>query len=274
MSDAKTFVLTGCASGIGQHLADVLVTEGYRVCATDINLAALEKHAQVQAWPTERVRVRQLDVRDPAAWAEVFQEVASTFGSVDVLLNIAGYLKPGWVHEVASEEVHRHFDINTKGVIFGTQAAARLMVPQQRGHIINFASMAALVAVPGLALYSASKYAVRGFSLAAAQELRSHGVYVTVICPDAVQTPMFDSQKNYDEAVLTFSAPKPLEVSDIARVILEQVLPRKPLEVVVPAYRGWLSRFVDLFPTTSFVLAPLFERRARVRQERLRREGR
>ena len=274
MGDLKNFVLTGCASGIGQHLADVLIAQGQRVLATDINLAALEDHERTQGWPTARARVCKLDVGDAAAWAQVLQEAASSFGRVDVLMNIAGYIRPGWIHDVEPEEVHRHFDTNAKGVIFGTQAAARLMVQQRQGHIINIASMAALAPVPGIALYSASKFAVRAFSLAAAYELRPYGVYVTVVCPDAVQTPMFDLQKGYDEAVLTFSAPRLLKVEDVARVILKRVLPRKPLEVFVPARRGWLARFVDLFPTTSFMLVPLFRRRAQARQARLRGEGR
>jgi 3-oxoacyl-[acyl-carrier protein] reductase len=274
MSDAKTFVLTGCASGIGRHLADVLIARGDGVLATDINLESLEEHARTRGWPGERVLLRRLDVRDATAWEGIFQEAISYFGGIDVLLNVAGYLKPGWVYETDLDEVHRHFDINAKGVMFGTHIAARHMVRQRRGHIINFASMAALVPVPGLALYSATKYAVRAFSLAAAYELRPYGVSVTAICPDAVRTPMFDLQKQYDEAALTFSSSHPLSVEDIARVIVDHVLPRKPLEVAVPAHRGWLSKFVNLFPATQSILSPLFQRRARAHQTRLRHEDR
>lgn len=273
MISPKTFVLTGCASGIGRHLADVLIGQGHRVLATDVHLAALHEHARAQGWPTDRVRVGKLDVRDPAAWAAILQEAIAAFGSVDVLMNIAGYLQPGWVHAATPDEVDRHMDINAKGVIFGTQAAARLMVSQRRGHIINFGSLAARAAVPGLALYSASKFAVRAFSLAAAYELRPHGVYVTVVCPDAVQTPMLDLQTGYEEAVLTFSAPRVLTVDHIARVILQQVLPRKPLEIFIPARRGWLARVVDLFPRASFILIPLFQPGARTRQARLRQQS-
>lgn len=274
MKQARTFLLTGCASGIGRHLADVLVARGENVLATDINLEALEAYARMRGWSDARVLLRQLDVRQASAWEALFQQAISTFGSVDVLMNIAGYLKPGWIHETNLEEVHRHFDVNAKGVVFGTQVAARHMVQQQHGHIINFASMAALVPVPGLALYSATKYAVRAFSLASAYELRPYGVFVTVVSPDAVQTPMFDLQRNYDEAVLTFSSPRPLAVEDIARVILDDVLHRKPLEVTLPRHRGWLSKFVNLFPATQSILVPLFERRARTRQARLRHEDR
>jgi NAD(P)-dependent dehydrogenase (short-subunit alcohol dehydrogenase family) len=74
------------------------------------------------------------------------------------------------------------------------------------------ASPAAFAPVPGLSLYAASKFAVRGFSLAAAQELRRHGVFVTVVCPDAVRTPMLALQRDYPEAALTFSGPRTLGV--------------------------------------------------------------
>lgn len=274
MKQAKTFVLTGCASGIGRHLADVLIARGESVLATDINLEALETYAKTRNWLGARVVLRRLDVRDATAWQDVFHEAIIRFGCVDVLINVAGYLRPGWIHETGLEEIHQHLDINAKGVMFGTQVAARHMIRQRRGHIINFASMAALVPVPGLALYSAAKYAVRAFSLASAYELRRHGVFVTVLCPDAVQTPMFDLQKKYDEAVLTFSSARPLSVDDMARVILDQVLRHRPLEMVLPRHRGWLSKFVNLFPSTQSILIPLFERRARARQARLRHEDR
>lgn len=95
------------------------------------------------------------------------------------------------------------------------------MVRQGHGHIVNVASLGP---IPGIALYSASKYAVRSFSLAAAQELRAHGVAVTTVCPDAVKTPMFDHQIAYREAALTFTAPRVLRVEEVSRVILGKVL--------------------------------------------------
>src|SRR5215472_15441003 len=167
MNTTQTFVLTGCASGIGRHLTGALTLRGHRVLATDINMAALEECAH--AWNAEQVAIRALDVRDADGWDRVLKEAAARFGRVDVVMNIAGYLRSGWVHEMPPEEVQRHIDINTKGVIFGTQASARYMMAQRQGHIINIASLAALVPVSGLALYSASKYAVRAFSIAAAQ---------------------------------------------------------------------------------------------------------
>lgn len=263
---ALRFFVTGCASGIGRHLTGVLLAAGHQVFATDLDDVALRAYADAQAWPPERAHTRRLDVSAADAWEQVFAEAVATMGAVDVLCNVAGYLLPGRVGAYEAEVVHRHFDVNTKGVVFGTQTAARHMVGRGQGHIINIASIAGLVAVPGLALYSASKFAVRGFSLAAAQELRPRGVAVTVICPDAVDTPMLDLQVDHDAAAMTFSGARFLSVEDISAAILERALPRRPLEIDLPRSRALLARFADLFPSTALWLRPALERRGRARQ--------
>jgi len=208
MEHLRRFVLTGCASGIGRKMADTLLRQGHQVMATDLRLEVLQAEAQALGWPADRVRLQALDVRDGAAWERVLDQAWRDFGQVDVVMNIAGYLKPGYVAEMDAAEIDRHFDINTKGVAFGSRAAARRMVAQGHGHIVNIASIAALMPVPGLAYYSASKFAVRALSIAMAEELKPKNVYVTAVCPDPVQTPMLDLQKDYEAASLTFSAPR------------------------------------------------------------------
>lgn len=266
----QRFFITGCASGIGRHAADVLVAAGHTVFATDLRLAPLQDFAAARAWPAGRAVCRALDVRDPAAWEAAFAEAVQVMGAVDVLLNIAGYLKPGYTHEVAADEVDLHFDINTKGVVHGTRVAARHMAARGRGHVVNVASLASLAPVPGIALYSASKYAVRAFSIAAAQELRPHGVAVTVVCPDAVRTPMLDLQLDYREAELTFSGARLLTPDDVVRAIVDEVLPRRPLMLAIPRSRALLARLADLFPRTAVWLEPLLRRLGRARQARMR----
>jgi len=268
---ARRFFLTGCASGIGRHLAEVLLAAGHEVFATDLDDAAMRTHAAADpgAWPVERAHLRRLDVTQAGAWQLVFAEAERVMGRVDVLINIAGYLLPGFVGDFDPESVHRHLDVNTKGVIFGTHTAARHMLARGDGHIINIASLAALAPIPGISLYSASKYAVRGFSLAAAQELRPRGVAVSVVCPDAVQTPMLDLQVGYKEAALTFSGSRILSVADVADAIVHRVLPRRPLELHLPRSRALLARLADLFPGTALWLRPVLERRGLARQRKL-----
>ncbi len=258
---SRTFFLTGCASGIGRHVAGRLISEGHNIFAADINFEAMVEHARRHGWPEDRVRLHRLDVRDPESWAEAMAEAERSFGKIDVLMNIAGYMLAGWALEAAPETIDRHLDINVKGVIYGTQTAARHMIAHGGGHIINMASMSALAPIPGIAIYSASKYAVRAFSLAAAQELRPHNIYVTAISPDAVQTPLLDPQKDLEAAAIVFSSPKLLTVEQIAGAILDRALPRKPLEIIIPAHRGWMAHVTNIFPRLTFVLGPIYRRR-------------
>jgi 3-oxoacyl-[acyl-carrier protein] reductase len=258
-----SFLVTGAASGIGRALADAIVARGDRVLATDRDLAALTAHAQ--AWPAERALVRRLDVTDPIAWDAAVAAAERHFGGLDVLCNVAGYLMPGWVHEVEAEDVDRHFDVNVKGIVHGMRAVLPGMLARGRGHIVNVASLAALAPVPGIALYSASKFAVRAYSLAAAQELRGKGIAITVVCPDAVRTPMLDLQRDYEQAAWTFSG-RVLEPSEVVDAILGEVLTKRPLELFLPRHRGWLARMGDLWPKSALAIGPLLRRRGRSRQ--------
>ncbi len=273
-SRPQNFFLTGCASGIGRHLTGRLLAQGQRVFATDINLAALQQvageYARTLNVSETQLRVARHDVTSPDSWAEVFQEAVDVFGAIDVAMNIAGVMTGGWAVDAPPELVHRHFDINVKGVIFGTQTAARQMIERGQGHIINIASLSALAPIPGIALYSASKYAVRAFSLAIAQELRPHGVYVTVINPDAVNTPLLQPNENIEAAALVFSGTRLLKVEEVGAAILERALRRRPLEITIPRHRGWLARVTDTFPQLAFLLGPRLQRQGLQKQLRLR----
>ena len=269
MSEMPVVVLTGGASGIGLHMAKVFASKGHPLLVTDINEQTLQEQAEQFYWKSPQVLVRGLDVRDRKQWQEVLDLASSTWGRVDILMNIAGYLRPGFIHEVDVEEIDRHIDVNVKGVLYGTQAAARQMVRQGHGHIINISSLAGIAPVPGIPLYTASKFAVRGFSLAVANELRRYGVYVTVVCPDAVQTPMLDLQLNYrEETSLVFSGSHPLHVQDIERALFDKVIPKRPMEVLLPSYRGWIAKLGDLFPSLLQRLGPIFRKRGLSNQAR------
>lgn len=251
---AKTAIVTGAGSGIGARLTDRLATSGARVLAADIDADALDARA-TERRQTDNVESRVLDVRDPGAWDATVAAVTENWGRLDLCFNVAGYLLPGTAHETTPEIVDRHIDVNAKGVIHGTRAAAVVMVEQGAGHIVNIASLAGISPVPGLALYSASKFAVRGFTLSVAGELADSGVAVTVVCPDAVQTPMLDLQLDYPEAALTFSGSKALSPDLVADAILGRVLEKRPIEAVVSiGGRGHIAKVASAFPGITNVL--------------------
>ena len=116
-----------------------------------------------------------MDIRRLREWQTLFAELETTVGHVDVLLNVAGYVRSGPAVEMDEVEVHRHLDINVKGVIFGSQVAAAHMSKAGSGHIVNMASLAGILSVPNYALFSAAKHAVRAYSRALGLELRGSG---------------------------------------------------------------------------------------------------
>lgn len=269
MQTTQVIVMTGCASGIGRHLARALAG-AYRILATDVNVQGLEACAKEDGWPAEHVATLKLDVRNAGEWEEALRVALARFGRVDVLMNVAGYLKPGYAHEVDAAEVDKHLDINAKGLIHGCRVIGRHFAQQKRGHVINVGSLASLAPAPGLSLYVASKYAVRGFTLALSQELGPLGVHVSLVMPDAVQTPMLDLQVDYDEAAMTFSGPRALTVQDIERVFIEEVLPNRPLETTIPLTRGLIARLASFAPSAVVSLGPVFTSQGRKKQEALK----
>ena len=260
-------LITGCASGIGLKLTDRLFREGHRILATDINETGLRAAARVHGWDKSGgMMLASHDVRSPDSWEACVQSVVKKWGQLDVLLNIAGILIPGYSHEVDEAQIVKHLDINVKGVMLGTSVAGRHMVARRSGHIVNMASLAGVTPVPGLAVYSGSKHAVRGFSLSAALDFKEHGVDVSVVCPDAVDTPMLDLQKDYEEASLTFSGPKPLTADEVVSAIVKEVLPNKTLETLLaPEYSGraQIARMASLFPDFGMRVGTLVRKRAR-----------
>lgn len=238
--------------------------------ACDVDASALASRHEEDGWG-EKVLERAFDVRAPAAWERAVEACVEAWGGLDVLMNVAGVIRPGWVVDVTTEDVDLHFDVNVKGVVYGTRTGARVMAAQTGGgHIVNIASMASLAPIHGIGLYSASKYAVRGFSLAAAEELRDRGVAVSVVCPDAVRTPMLDLQVDFEEAALTFTAPKFLDPGDVSQLILGKVLTKRPLLVSIPKSRALLARLADLFPGLAHVLSSMLAKKGKKVQAEIR----
>jgi len=262
------WIVTGAASGIGHELAKQLLARGDRVCACDVQTAGLHVLSGFAREPAQ-LRLETLDVRDAEAWKTLVAHVEAESGAVDVLANIAGVLKENWVHESTAAEVDFHFDINVKGVIFGMQAVVPAMLARGRGHIINIASLAALSPVPGIGLYSASKFAVRGYSLVAAMELAEKGIAVTAVCPDAVQTPMLDIQQGKPQTALTFSGPRALSAEEVVAAILGPVLKDKPFEIALPGWRGATAKLAGNLPQLGNKAIGLFRKAGEKRQKQI-----
>jgi 3-oxoacyl-[acyl-carrier protein] reductase len=263
-----TIFLTGCANGIGRHMARVFYEQGHNVVVTDIDAAGLETLAA--GWERTRALVTPMDVRRPDDWQRVIAEALSRWGRIDVGLNIAGIVRPGYVMDFALTDIDLMVDVNLKGVMLGTRLLGEQMVRQGRGHLVNIASLAGTAPIQGLSVYSATKFAVRGFTLAAAGELRKHGVRVSCVSPDLVDTNMVTDQIEHPAAALSFSGGRLLTVQDIEQAILHDALHRNKLDILLPTSRGWLGKIGNLFPELGFALTDSLTKKGLKQQSALR----
>ena len=180
----RVVAITGGARGIGYHTAEELIRRGHRVAIGDID----ELQLKVAAEELDLDVAVRLDVTDPASIASFLDVTEEALGPIDVFINNAGVMPTGHVHEETDEVTRRQVEINVLGVIFGTKIALQRMLPRRQGHIINTASLAGELPVPGLATYCGTKFAVIGFTEAARQEYRRSGVALSTVRPTFTNT--------------------------------------------------------------------------------------
>jgi NAD(P)-dependent dehydrogenase (short-subunit alcohol dehydrogenase family) len=188
----KAVFITGAASGIGLASAKRFAAEGWFVGMSDIDATGL-KAALVAVGPENGATFR-LDVRDRSAWTAVLADFAKlTDGRLDVLLNNAGVAKFGPFDSHQDADVDLQLDINIKGVISGARAGLPWLKATPGSRLINISSCAGLYGSPSLAVYSATKFAVRGLSEALDVEWKPYGVSVACVMPWFVETPILNA---------------------------------------------------------------------------------
>jgi NAD(P)-dependent dehydrogenase (short-subunit alcohol dehydrogenase family) len=193
MADHRPAIfITGAASGIGLATARRFALAGWFVGLADVNQAGL-KAALADVGPGNGL-ILPLDVRDRAQWAEAIERFGeATGGRCDILFNNAGIGRYGWFEDIDPAEADLEIDVNLKGVINGAYAGLPLLKATPGSRLINMASSAGLYGPPRLAVYGATKFAVRGLSEALDAEFVRHGVQVKCIMPWYVETPILDS---------------------------------------------------------------------------------
>ena len=188
----KAVFITGAASGIGLASAKRFAAEGWFVGLSDIDTVGL-KAALIAIGP-DHGALFKLDVRDRAAWASALADFAAlTDGRLDVLLNNAGVARFGPFDSHQDADIDLQLDINIKGVISGARAALPWLKATPGSRLINISSCAGLYGSPSLAVYSATKFAVRGLSEALDVEWKAHGVGVACVMPWFVETPILNA---------------------------------------------------------------------------------
>lgn len=191
---SRAIFITGGASGIGLAAARRFHREGWTIGIGDIDRAGMARAAEeLGGGRSGGAFTALLDVRDRAGWAGALDGfVAHSGGRLDVLLNNAGIARYGMFEDITPAESELQIDINIKGVINGAYAALPHLKATPGSRLINVASVAGIVGSPGLAVYSATKFAVRGLSEALDAEFTRHGIAVACVMPFFIETPLLD----------------------------------------------------------------------------------
>ncbi len=216
-------LITGGGRGIGKATGAAFVARGATVCLADLDLPAAQDaatdiggHAFV------------LDVTSRSSFEQCVAEVVDRFGRVDVLVNNAGVMPLGGFLDEPDALSATTLDVNVRGLIHGLRVVLPAMIERGDGHVVNVASMAGKFAIPGMAVYNASKFGALGLSLAVRAEFAATGVSVSAVLPSAVRTGLVSGLQ------LGHGMPT-VDPEDVARAIVGSVRSRRA-EITVPGY--------------------------------------
>lgn len=263
--DGKTAVITGASSGIGESCARKLVAEGARVVLAARSADALQR--LVDELGADVSHAVPTDVSSQDACERLVEQTVSRFGAIDILVNNAGHNSRGPLEELPIDTMLQILDVNLRGPMMLTKLALPHMRARDTGTIINVASLAGRFPLDDEATYSSTKFGLRIFSFALAEELRDTGVRVCVVSPGPVETG-FILDESIIETVPALVFSQPMSTADeIADLVLASAVDGAR-ERSKPALSAKLATVGYLFPSMRRSLLPVFERKGRAAKKR------
>src|SRR5215470_16291759 len=187
MSNQKVVLITGASSGVGQSTAQLLSQKGYKVFGTARNPTS------AKAIPT--VDLLALDVRSDDSVLACVKAVTSQAGRLDVLVSNAAYELAGAVEEISLEEAKAQFETNFFGVLRMVKAVLPSMRQRRQGQIINVSSLSGVSSIPFMGVYSASKFALEGYTEALRLEIKPFNIHVSLTEAGFLKTPMMNKRQ-------------------------------------------------------------------------------
>lgn len=272
MSTAKTrkriAIITGAAGGIGSATARLLHGKGMGLVLADIN----KKGAEILASELgESCLPVVCDITSVQSVKAMVKKALGRFGRIDVLVNNAGIIFPGLFENASHKEIQRQIDVNLIGPITCAREVLPQMLRQGAGHIVTISSLAGIVPETYSSIYTATKFALRGWSLALGLELMRRGIRTSAIFPDSVNTPMLRYEAAHGGSPLTFLNP-PQSPEAVACAVYAAIAKNKP-EVCVPAGTGFFSKLIMAFPSIVMRVWPMLERQGAKKKEALLKSG-
>jgi len=241
-------IVTGASSGIGEATARRLAREGMRVTLAARRQDELERVARDIEAGGGQVLIAPTDVRDRAAIHRMVQATLDAWGRVDVLINNAGLGYSARVVDLDPDQLRDQVDVNLVAVIECAQAVLPAMMQHKSGHIVNVASIAGFVGLPGSSVYSATKSAVVSFSDALRREVREHGIQVTALCPGFVATNFSPRLKKIAEGRPDAQRLPGVMQADYVADRIASLIRHPRRRLIIPPGWGLLAAIAQAFP--------------------------
>jgi len=263
--EGRIVIVTGASSGIGEATARMFASEGASVVLAARRSAVLQNLAGRIAADGGIALAVPTDVSDASACARLLDAAQAEFGAVHVLVNNAGCNFRGPVEEASSDELARIIDVNLRAPVVLTRLALPYLRRSRKAAIVNVASIAGRIPLACEATYSATKFGLRAFTFALAEELESTGITVSVVSPGPVETGFMLG--DIDEVPdVVFSQPMST-AAEVAALILDCAADGT-LERTCPQLSGYLATVGYLVPQLPRLLRPILQCQGRVAKER------
>jgi short-subunit dehydrogenase len=261
--------LTGAAGGIGRETAALLSEKGYLLFLTDLQKQFSELKKFAETLGKDHI-VFACDISKAADSEKAIKECVKQFGKIDVLVNNAGIMRPSKFENLTQDEIDEQIEIN----IIGTIRLTKLGLPhlkKSKGKLVILSSLAGIVPAPHHSIYSATKFALRGFALSLYLEWKEIGIRVSSILPGTIQSPMTKYMASRDSSPMAYINP-PLPPSAVAKGIWKAIQTDKA-EIYIPYSQGLLARVALLFPSLLSLIYPIMAKKGIRNFESWKRKG-
>lgn len=208
MFENKNVFITGAAGGIGRAISIAFAKEGAKIALIDLDEKGLEESFKELKSKKTVTKTYLLDITKEEMVKAAVSKVLEDFACIDILVNNAGVSTMNWFWELTEEEWDFNMNVNVKGTWLVTKYVVPYMIERRKGKIVNIASMAAKIGAPLLAHYSASKFAVVGFTQAIAKELAPYRINVNAVCPGFVRTSMQEREIAWEAKLQNIEEPE------------------------------------------------------------------
>jgi len=249
-NDGKKAWVFGGSEGIGLSIAEALAASGAEVIIISRNIDKLEKAVDtINVSTGRRVDHKALDICDYQTTRDVIDTLVAQRGTPDWVINCAGSCRPGYFKDLKPEHFEQMMALNLMGTVHVCKAIEPHFRSEKKGHIVNTASIAGFIPLFGYTGYSASKYAVKGFSRALRIELKPFNIKVSLLCPPNTNTPGLDAENLFKPQAVLDAEEKltPMDPETVAQIVLKK-LDGNPW-LIIPGKDGWLAYVVNRIST-------------------------